>query len=316
MGAASLLFAFAICLAAIEVRGSCQPSSTAALDNFDFRIHPDISSLSFGWVESGGGGGGSQQTIPSTAVGPFAGRKYGGGDRKTIYGTRQYGSGYPYGAANASTIAGRPFPYGTWPISFGAYLGGQEVVGPNVDTMRPGGPLVTAQIGSTNTQKWPGLSAAEVYTMIGDRDSVLAMVGYLVSECEATPQWPTLFNASNPSIQPGNVIQYYRASSFALAYSGYNNSFALNNASTSLSLSQSSPLPSNISSSAFLKCLNSTIGVNVPIISSQDHETNLSTGALAGLFVGIIVGIPLLIFALILYFDHLKKKRAVAGNTN
>lgn len=79
-------------------------------------------------VSAWGGGGGSRRKSPSSvAAGPFAGREYGGGDRHTIYGSRVYGSGYPYGADNATSVAGRPFPYGVWPISWGqSYLGGEE----------------------------------------------------------------------------------------------------------------------------------------------------------------------------------------------
>jgi hypothetical protein len=190
MAGALLLLLLVICLFSTEILAKVDPCSADeahALSDYIFRIYPDVTSLVFGSITAWSGGGGAQGTIPPTSSGPFAGRQFGGGDRKTIYGTRQYGSGYPYGVNNASTIAGRPFPYGTWPISFGAYLGGQEVIGTNLDTMRPGGPLVTVQVGSTDTQKWPGLTGAEVYSMFGDRDSVLFMMGDLVNWCHATP---------------------------------------------------------------------------------------------------------------------------------
>jgi hypothetical protein len=41
-------------------------------------------------------GGGPRMIIPSDSATPFAGREYGGGERSHIYGTRLYGSGYPY----------------------------------------------------------------------------------------------------------------------------------------------------------------------------------------------------------------------------
>jgi len=300
MAAILILFLLALCLLFAETTAKgdpCKRNKDQAVKDFIFRITPDTHSLSFGSLTAWSGGGGDQQTIPSASGGPFAGRKFGGGDRKTIYGSRQYGSGYPYGVTDNSTIAGRPFPYGVWPISFGSYLGGQEIIGPSVDTMRPGGPLVTVPIGSTDTQKWPGLTSAEVYTMIGDRDSILFMTADLANWCHATPQWPALFNASNPSVKPENVIQYYRASSFALAYSAYNNTFASSNPSTSLSLADSTPLPSNISNSAFLRCVNDTIGTAIPIVDAAPKPPKkLTPGAIAGIVVGCVVAAGILIW--------------------
>lgn len=76
-------------------------------------------------------GGGKPSTVSS---GAFAGRQIGGGTRDQVrralrsetvhadpaqlqvYGTSQYGSGYPYGVASEASVAGRPFPFGFWPL--------------------------------------------------------------------------------------------------------------------------------------------------------------------------------------------------------
>lgn len=238
-------------------------------------------------VTAWGGGGGERQTLPSDSGAPFAGRTYGGGDRHTIFGTRSYGSGYPYGVSNVSTISGRGFPYGVWPISWGSYLGGEEYIGDSIDILRPGGQLSTVQVGTTDSTKWPGVPPTEVYIMIGDRDSILFMISDLVNWCHATPLWPSSFNPLTTTIKPENVIQYYRSSSFALSYPGYHNSFAVGSQDTQQSFGESTPLPSAIISSPFLKCINETIGAALPIIDMPVKI--LSTATLLGMTFGILL---------------------------
>lgn len=294
-----------LCLCALSVNASAYPCASAqqsAVKNYILRIVPTLKDLTHASVQAWGGGGGNHQTIPTDSGSPFAGRQFGGGDRKTIFGTRAYGSGYPFGADNSSTISGRPFPYGTWPISFGAYLGGQEYLGPTIDVQRPGGLLATIKVGSTDTKKWPSIASAEVYDMVGDRDSIVFMMADLVNWCHATPVWPTTFDPSDSrSVKPSNVIQYYRASSFALAYFAYNNSFAHSNPSTSLSFDQSTPLPSNISSSAFLQCINSTIGTALPIVDAPPVSHKLPTYAIVLLSTLIPLAVVVFIVILVRY---------------
>ncbi|CCA71842.1 hypothetical protein PIIN_05777 [Serendipita indica DSM 11827] len=259
-------------------------------------------------VSAWGGGGGSRRTIPSNAAaGPFAGREYGGGDRHTIYGTRAYGSGYPYGANNARSIRGRPFPYGVWPISWGQnYLGGDEyslnaiINGTTyeLDFLRPGGPMGVVKL-APDTSHWSGVSSEEVYEMIGDRDSLAFMMADLVDWCHVQPQTLRRFDPSNPSSisqpRPENVIQYYRASSFAVTYPGYKNTFALgSNISTSQTFADSSPLPSRIANSGFLRCINDTIGNALPIADSPGLWKS---------WMATILGIAVWVQALILEID-------------
>ncbi|PVF90777.1 hypothetical protein CPB86DRAFT_803306, partial [Serendipita vermifera] len=236
----------------------CQKAEREAVKNARFRVSWTPSTMESVMMSVWGGGGGKHNRIPdvSTADGafggignPFSGREFGGGDRNGMYGTRAYGSGYPYGGDGSSTsIAGRPFPYGVWPISWG----------PNY----MGGPLGIVRIGSKNKSKWTNITDDEVYEMIGDKESLAFMMADLVDWCAVTPQWPRMFNptAAN-STKPENVIQYYRASSFALAFSGYNNTFALasSNPITTQSFDQSVPLPPFLAYSPFLHCINDTI---------------------------------------------------------
>lgn len=82
--------------------------------------------------------------------------------------------------------------------------------------------------------------------MIGDKESLTFMMADLVDWCAVIPQWPRKFNpAAANSTKPENVIQYYRASSFALVFSGYNNTFALasSNPTTTQTLTKVSPFP-------------------------------------------------------------------------
>lgn len=83
-----------------------------------------------------GQGGGRPVTIPAGTV--FAGRTSGGGTRDQVFGSRYvvvygalipiilkvsrtYGSGYP--SLGSRSVAGRNFPFGYWPIIWGAGIG-------------------------------------------------------------------------------------------------------------------------------------------------------------------------------------------------
>ncbi|KIM27319.1 hypothetical protein M408DRAFT_24545 [Serendipita vermifera MAFF 305830] len=223
--------------------------------------------------------------IPQDSGHPFAGRYVGSGDRSTIYGSRLYGSGYPssYTDNGGDAVQGRGFPYGSWPISWGAYRGGEEYTSSTLDVLRPGGPLVTVSV-------TPNPSTNEVYQLVGDRDSVMFMISDLVDWCHATPQWPQIFSASGNATRPENVIQYYRASSFALTFAGYNNTAALGAASSTASV----PLPDSIVNSPFLACINDTIAVALPILDWPRDAKGLSAGAIVGIVFGAIAGATIL----------------------
>jgi hypothetical protein len=297
---------------------SCSNAIAEAGKNLQFRIPTTLSTATYdNWVSrkvsAWSDGGGPKHTIASDVGHPFGGRAIGGGNRKDIYGTRIFGSGYPagYEASNPSnsSVAGRGFPYGTWPISWGTYHGGEEYSTPDVAVIRPGGQLATAQVSTTDTSKWPGASPDEMYTIIGDRDSVMFMLEDLVWWCHAVPRWPRAFevvaaSSNNNSIRPESVIQYYRASSFALVYTGYNNSFAINSTSQTIDYDQSTPLPSSIANSQFLNCINHTIGAAIPIIDSPPGKA-LSSGAIAGITIATVIGIFLLVVLYLILWDRL-----------
>ncbi|PVF96891.1 hypothetical protein CPB86DRAFT_858532 [Serendipita vermifera] len=152
---------------ALAAKG-CQRAERDAVKNARFRVSWTPSTMESVMMSALGGGSGKHNRIPdvSTADGafggignPFSGREFGGGDRNGMYGTRAYGSGYPYGRDGSNTsVAGRPFPYGAWPISWGPdYMGGGEYYGGDLDLIRPGGPVGIVRIGSKNKSKWPNI---------------------------------------------------------------------------------------------------------------------------------------------------------------
>jgi hypothetical protein len=108
----------------------------------------------------------------------------------------------------------------------------------------------------------------------------------LVTSCHVTPAWPSKFkpNSVNSIAKIENVIQYYRASSFALAYPGYNNLFAADDTSTEFTAS--TPLPGVVVWSPFKRCLDDTI-VNALAIMNQPPDLGLSRAAPFGIIFGI-----------------------------
>lgn len=270
------------------------------LKNYRFRFLQTLDTFSIRQLSAWSGGGGTVYQINSNdgaATHPFKGREFGSGGRKVIYGTRSYGSGYPYGAANASTVGGRPFPFGAYPVYWANdYLGSAEYASELAEITRPGGRLAVADLHTTK-ERWNDVDeAAEIYTLIGDRDSVASVMASMVDWCRATPQWPTLFDATSPNatLKPENVLQYYRASSFALAFKDYNNTFAVNPTSTDLGFDQSTVLGQRQMDSLFLKCINETIAHTVPILD-MGPKKGWSTGVTVGVILSICLG-PFVLF--------------------
>jgi hypothetical protein len=152
---------------------------------------------------------------------------------------------------------------------------GSSEYGPALNPLRPGGELVTIPL-KTQT-KYYNVSEDEVYHMIGDRDSSLFTMISLVTACHVTPAWPSKFipTSSNSTIRIENVIQYYRASSFALAYRGYNNTLSLDNAG-------GTPLPEAVTYSKFMRCIDDTIINALPIMNTGAGLA--SPGATVGWF--------------------------------
>ncbi|KAG8852007.1 hypothetical protein FRB91_007102 [Serendipita sp. 411] len=234
---------------------------TTTFTNFHARI-----------MDHWGGGGGRFVTISKGSRHPFEGRTYGGAKRKEIRGTRAFGSGYPYGASNQSTIAGRPFPFGVWPLYWDQNFMNSSEYGPQYDAIRPGGFLVYAPL--RTTQEHFNVTDSEVYYAIGDRESLLLTMISYVTWCHVTPAWPSKFDPTSPNstIKLENVIQYFRASSFALASPAYNNTFARTSVSDT---KDSTPLPEIMEHSPFRQCIDE-VTENALAIMNRPPDTNLA----------------------------------------
>ncbi|KAG9041191.1 hypothetical protein FS842_002683 [Serendipita sp. 407] len=129
---------------------------------------------------------------------------------------------------------------------------GSSEYGPQYDAIRPGGLIVYVPL--RTTQEHFNATENEVYYAVGDRESLLlTMISYR-TWCHVTPAWPSKFDpmSLNSMIKLENVIQYFRASSFALASPAYNNTFARTSASDT---TDSTPLPDVMERSPFRKCI-------------------------------------------------------------
>jgi hypothetical protein len=185
---------------------------------------------------------------------------------------------------NNNTIAGRPFPYGVWPLYWGNNTAGSDEYGPDLDPIRPGGPLVIQTL-APMPNIW-NVTSGEVYYHITDRDTALAIMESFVTWCHVKPAWPEIYEPGNSSNSIGieNVIQYYRASSYALAFQEYNNSFARN---ATAPYDESDPLPSLVEYSPFRQCLDHVVANAIPIVDGPPPKEN---------YVGLIVGLVVSIF--------------------
>ncbi|QRV84190.1 catalytic domain thiamine pyrophosphokinase [Ceratobasidium sp. AG-Ba] len=192
-----------------------------------------------------GPGGGSRSTITS---GAFAGRSIGGGRRDQVYGNSRYGSGYTYGGG--SYVSGRGFPFGYWPVYVPVVGGvgyyGYHEYGPADNSSRPGGSMQQALVRSStwpaaNARRWvleerqttngtnstspssPAINNATAsYYIVGDADTVAAVMQELVSGCSVVNASGTPVNELNSTVHVEQAVQYYRASSFMLALTSYN----------------------------------------------------------------------------------------------
>ncbi|KAG9119391.1 hypothetical protein FRC07_005599 [Ceratobasidium sp. 392] len=123
-------------------------------------------------------------------------------------------------------------------------------------------------------------NTSDVYRILGDLSSVTTVLNALTSNCSVAGG--TIFNYdptsddlahSLPRVE--SVIQYYRASSFALALDGYNNSAALfsvaatSNTTQQLvtALTPATSLPPT-TNHAFLECVNTTVASSVPLVDA------------------------------------------------
>ncbi|CAA7261231.1 unnamed protein product [Cyclocybe aegerita] len=268
-------------------------SSSSSKTKSKIKTISSSSSSSTKWKSSSTYGGGS---VPVAAVIPagqlFAGRVAGGATRSQIVGTRTYGSGYP-GVAGRGT-SGRGFPFIFWPIAWplavgngavsASYLHNKLEYGDPTNSSRPGGPL--------STGLFPSLaSPPALFRILADNSTISSLIEDVAANCSSylsstlpstsTPvasQPPLAYTPSNvlssdnatvvlQSPQPHEVIQYYRASTLLLSLDGYNNSLATYSAQEGVVQDAQIPL-SDSRDLALLECLNTTIGLAVPLINA------------------------------------------------
>jgi hypothetical protein len=250
------------------------------------------------------GGGGGRFTLPGDST--FAGRQVGGGRRSEVLGTRSYGSGYPYTSGDVRTqgVAGQPFPFGFWPLYWYGWGRSFEYGGnATIEWDRPGDSQVIVKLvpSSTPTTAWSNTTLGNnTLYMIGDGDSVTTLLTLLIDPHDYYSYGCSVSDLavvdmswySPPPIQFDNVIQWYRSSSFALAFDGYNNSYAVAplNATAGVDWSDSTPLPATLASSPFLDCINKTILAALPIIDAEP-PFSLPLGAIIGIVVGSLSGL-------------------------
>ncbi|KAG8835430.1 hypothetical protein FRC17_003329 [Serendipita sp. 399] len=202
-------------------------------------------------------GGGKPLTL--AAPSRFAGREMGGGSRSDVAGTRSYASGYISSNGREGSVVGRALPFGFWPLYWFGHGQSDEYGGSqDIDHERLGGGQVIVQLAPNATAASYNVSAVnginETYWMVGDKESVTTMLSLLVdtdSEEFSPYGYGVLnntilpFNSTNSTIRFSHVIQWYRASSFALAYEGYSNTFAFPplNETSGVGWNASTPLP-------------------------------------------------------------------------
>ncbi|KAI0942057.1 hypothetical protein AcV7_002590 [Taiwanofungus camphoratus] len=222
-----------------------------------------------------GGGGGRVTTIPAGQV--FAGRSSGGGTRNEVFGTSQYGSGYP--GVTGRGVAGRGFPFIFWPLVWGEglgyganYLFGSEYGTPN-NSSRPGGPMAEGTFASNTSNN--------TFHVLSDNTTVSELITSISSNCtlgSSSSSSPSPFNGSASEPRPEQAVQYYRASSVVLTLDGYNDTGVLGNDPNATA----TPLPGWVDTT-LLDCLNQTIGAAVPLISGADGRWHTPSMGLLGL---------------------------------
>ena len=246
-------------------------------------------------------GGGSPLRLGSNSR--FPGRWAGGGGRGSIYGTSRFGSG-SHGTGAPMCMEDADFVFGFWPIWFpDGYCGTNAYEYPSTrfNDTRPGGEVVVVDVQPNSTDFQ--VSAEEknhTYYMFGDKDSIVLMMGILslpnhqggCSVLNANPANWTLSTVAKDRFEPGHVLQWYRSNSFALAYTGYNNSYAYPPLNTTSPVNMSDPLPSALLISSYLSCLNKTIGDDLPIM---DAEKTLPAMQIAAIVICSVIGLIVLI---------------------
>jgi len=236
-----------------------------------------------------GGGGGKPTVIPSGQL--FAGRSVGGGSRGQVWGSRTYGSGYPYGyPAGYLGVGGLGFPFYFWPVVWGAgfgyggaYLYDSEFGQPS-NPDRPGGIMMEATFSSG--------ASNSTFHVLADNSTVVSLITSVTANCtsfnlnvNASSTSPSSYNSSDPfEPRPEQVVQYYRASSVVLTLDGYNDTTALLQNNTGV---PDVPIPSWVDPT-LLDCLNQTIGLAVPLIDGASSWRTPGAGLLALVWVAYV----------------------------
>ncbi|KAF5382114.1 hypothetical protein D9615_004453 [Tricholomella constricta] len=238
----------------------------------------------------------------------FAGRLQGGGTRSQIFGTRDYGSGYPMGVGRG--VDGRWFPFYFWPVVWlgystdpgDTYLYATGEYGLPDNTTRPGGGLSTITYVS---------NAASSTTFRVLTDSATAtFLSTSLTHCNPFLNLSSVSPEPYPASPPGGIplpvqaLQYYRASSVVLTLDGYNNTAAI--------------LPAGAASNTFLPgstdtnlltCLNSTIGRSVILV--EKHQP-LSDHAIFGIVAASVIVALLLVCAGCVVYEECRRRRDIA----
>ncbi|EUC57522.1 transmembrane protein, putative [Rhizoctonia solani AG-3 Rhs1AP] len=220
-----------------------------------------------------------------------------------VYGNSRYGSGYTYGNGGSS-VTGRGFPFGYWPvyvpIAGGAAYYGYHEYGPAHNTSRPGGEMQLALVRSTswptvNARRWlegrqstnstnsttpAANNATASYYIVGDADTVAAIMDELVDACSVVRTSGVAINETKPSIYFEQAVQFYRASSFMLVLTSYNNTadrIPINGTEPSTAVPDT-PIPPGTDMN-FLNCLNITIGASIPIMDAENNASSPSSNS-------------------------------------
>jgi hypothetical protein len=118
-------------------------------------------------------------------------------------------------------------------------------------------------------------------------------------------------NAPIATVAPEQVVQWYRASSFALSLDTYNNTAALpsnapvSNTSTLPTMSDTA-LPAGLNLT-FLACLNATTALAVPLVAPT---AKFSHAEIAGIVIGAVVGLVCLLVALSFCVRSIRRSRS------
>jgi len=159
-----------------------------------------------------------------------------------------------------------------------AHTRSQFQYGDSYNTSRVGGPMAEATFASNSTNT--------IFHVLSDNSTVSSLISSIDANCSSSLSpsssiSPQAYNASAPlAAKPEQAIHYFRASSIVLTLDGYNNSATLSGDANATD----SPLPLGVDTT-LLDCLNQTIGLSAPLVSSAGvrWSTGPSSASLLGL---------------------------------